>query len=246
MRALIVFAFVSTACGAPQVAPVAVDLPSTNDASTRAAAEDCGVATVASYTPTLAWSGRPSTLPQPVTLPVRPLRVGADYTVYGANHQLTSLLHNGDVAQKITIVGYIVSTNLATAPKCAFHHTGRADPPKCVAPIPAFTIADSKGDASGITIKVMGWASNFANVFEANEQYKKVTSKPAQLYSDELWAVPVPYPLPAEGAKVRVTGNYGFSFTMSSTGMESDPANGMMTAMDVAVLEPAPTPAKLP
>ena len=43
----------------------------------------------------------------------------------------------------------------------------------------------------------------------------------------------------AIGAKVRVTGHYGYTFTKSSTGLVSDPQNGVMTYDKVDVLEPA-------
>jgi hypothetical protein len=236
---------VLVACGGPQVSPPP-DLMLVPDAATSKAesSDDCGASTttIAAYAPAPSWSGRPSQIPDPPTLATSPIRVGGNYTVYGATHDLTSPIHASDFAHKVTIEGYIVSSNISTSPKCAFHHTGHADPPHCVTDIPAFVIADSKGDTSGRTIRVMGWASNFANVFEANEHYKK---SPAT-YQDELWGTDVPNPLPAVGAKVRVTGSYGVNFTKSSSGMSSDPTNGIMTVDTIVVVEPAPQPAKLP
>ena len=89
----------------------------------------------------------------------------------------------------------------------------------------------------------MGWASIRTNVFEADRtQRGGHASSP---YVDELWAVPVPYPLPAVGAKVRVTGRYGVSFSRASSGIVSDPTRGILTADKVETLEPAPTAAKL-
>jgi hypothetical protein len=244
---IVVLSMLCCACGAPQVNALPADTvadASTSDSSV-AAAVDCSVAPMA-YTPVPAWSGRAANLPEPPVLAVRPIQVGGAYTVFGATHHLGSSLHVADVTGKpISIVGYIVSSNLASAPRCALHHTGIADPKGCVTPIPSFTIADGKGDSSGPTIAVMGWASNFANVFEAYEKYKKLSGPPAQLYQDELWATGVPYPLPSVGAKVKVTGRYGVNFSRSSTGLTADPVNGIMTVDAVEYLEPAPQPAKL-
>ena len=234
-------------CGAPQVNPMPTDVSSATDASDslQQAEADCGVATVA-YKPTPAWSGAPVNLPEPPVLSSSPIQVGDAYTVFGAAHQLASSVHAAEVTGKeISIVGYIVKTNLPTAPKCALHHTGVADPNGCVTEIPSFTVADARGDVSTVNIRVLGWASNFANVFEAYERYRKLSAPPKQLYQDELWATPTPYPLPSVGAKVRVTGRYGVSFSRSSNGITSDPVNGIMTVTTVETLEPAPQPAKL-
>jgi len=64
-------------------------------------------------------------------------------------------------------------------------------------------------------------------------------------YRDDRWGVEVPIPLPAIGAKVRVHGRYGFMFTKSSTGVVSDPENGVFTVASVDTVVPASTPAKL-
>ncbi len=111
----------------------------------------------------------------------------------------------GEVTMKeIAIVGYIVESNLAAAPACALHKTGQKDPEGCRAEIPTFAIADTKDARDERKIRVMGWASNWANVFEANRLYKDAKAAPAVMHKDAIWAVDVPYPLPAVGAKVRV------------------------------------------
>ena len=72
---------------------------------------------------------------------------------------------------------------------------------------------------------------------------KEVKDPAKDLYKDEIWNVTVPYPLPAVGAKVKVTGKYGYSFTKSSTGIVSDPTWGVMTYdgdSKIEVVEPAP------
>jgi hypothetical protein len=202
------------------------------------------------YKATPAWSGRKASLPGVPSLPNNPVKVGDAYTIFGAAHHLNSLIHSQEVTAKdITIQGYIVQSNLGEAPKCAIHKVGKADKDDCGKeipggiPIPSFWISDTKGDTKGRTIRVLGWAKNFATVYEAMEKYKNLKDPPKELYKDEIWMVDVPFPLPAVGAKVKVTGKYGYSFSKSSTGLVSDPKNGVLTYGSMQVLEPATEPA---
>jgi len=48
------------------------------------------------------------------------------------------------------------------------------------------------------------------------------------------------------GAKVTVKGNYGTTFTKSSTGAEADPFMGMLTYEEMTVAEQAPELSTLP
>lgn len=203
------------------------------------------------YKPAPEWSGGKPTLPPPPTLSSAPIKIGEVYTVYGASHHLRSRIHDKDVTKaNITIQGYIVEENISDAPGCALHKTGKADPENCPAPgqppieIPSFWIADEKGAAKDSPrIRVLGWAKNYATVYEAFEKYKKlkeIKNPEKDLVKDEIWSVEVPYPLPAVGAKVRVTGKYGFVFSKASTGLVSDPVNGVMTYEKMEVVEPAP------
>lgn len=205
------------------------------------------------YKPLPAFSGsHKATLPPVPTLPSTPIKQGDAYTVYGAVHHLNSSIHSADVTTKeISIVGWIVDSNMATVDKCAIHPTGKKDPDGCVTPIPSFSLGDTKeakSDPKLPKIRVLGWASNFANVYDALEKYKNLKEPPTekQVVTDELWAVPVPFPLPAVGAKVKVTGKYGVNFGKSSAGIESDPMNGILTYTTIEVLEPAPEPASFP
>jgi hypothetical protein len=208
------------------------------------------------YKPTPAFSGAKANLPPVPQLPTNPIRVGDSYSIYGAIHQLRSRYHSAEVTQKdISITGYIVDTNIANAPPCAVHATGKKDPDDCKTEIPTFWIADAKGDKAGQKMRVMGWASNFANVYDAMQKYKglkdppkppptpDLAGKPGYLVQDELWAVSIPYPLPAIGAKVKVTGRYGIIFGKSSAGIVSDPTSGVMTYGTIDTLEPPPEPA---
>lgn len=196
------------------------------------------------YKPAPAWSGRKPNLPSPPTLSNAPIKVGDAYTIQGASHHLRSRMHDKEVTAKpITIQGYIVEENISSAPACAIHKVGKKDPDDCQSEIPSFWIADEKGAGKDKPrIRVLGWAKNFASVYEAMEKYKnlKEVKDPAKdLYKDEVWGVDVPFPLPAVGAKVKVTGKYGYTFSKSSTGLVSDPLNGVITYDKIEVLEPA-------
>jgi hypothetical protein len=195
-----------------------------------------------------AWSGRAVGLPAPPALPTNPIKAGDAYTIFGAIHHLRSRVHEKEVnGREITITGYIVDSNIPTAPPCAVHPTGKKDPDDCKdIPIPAFAIADSKDDAKAPRIRVLGWASNFANVFDAFQKYNRLKDPPKELVKDELWGVEIPFPLPAVGAKVRVTGKYGYTFAKSSAGLVSEPATGVLTYTKIEIVEPAPEAAKLP
>jgi hypothetical protein len=203
------------------------------------------------YKPAPEWSGRKPSLPPPPTLPSTPKKVGDAYTVYGASHDLRSRIHDKEVTKaSITIVGFIVAENITDAPKCAIHKTGKKDPEDCPPAgqppieIPSFWIADEKGAGPDKPrIRVLGWAKNWATVFEAMEKYKnmKEIKDPAKdFFKDDQWSVDVPFPLPAVGAKVKVTGKYGYSFSKASSGIVSDPTYGVMTYEKVEYLEQAP------
>lgn len=237
------------ACG-PSPAPVAtpVPVPSASASSPSASATTACSASSTPYVPVASWSGARPDLPAPPALPTTPLRDGDAYTVFGAIHALRSRFGAAELSKSITVVGYIVDTNLPRAPKCVLHKTGIADPKGCSSEIPAFTIADAKTGAGEVKFRVMGWASNFPNVYEAFLKYKTLTAAPppSALYTDELWATTVPYPLPAVGAKVRIKGRYGFTFTKSSAGIEADPEHGVFTLEEAVTLELAPRPASFP
>lgn len=239
---------VAVACREPEpVVAASVTPPSSSvaaDAGASAAEPSPSVASCSSdepYIPAAAPSGRRPDLPEVPTLPQHPTKVGDAFTVFGATHALRSRFAAADVRGEIAIVGYVVDENMKSAPACAIHKTGKADPEGCIAPVPSFTIADDKTATTGI--KVLGWARNFAVVFDANKAY--ATGKPAQPVRDDIWSVDVPYPLPAVGAKVKVTGTYSFAFTKSSSGMAAEPENGILTYARMETLEPAPRPAHL-
>ncbi len=198
------------------------------------------------YKPTPAYSGRKASMPAVPELPKNPIKVGDAYTIFGAAHHLKSRIHDKEVTAKdITIQGYIVESNITSAPACAIHKTGKKDPDNCTnIEIPSFYIAHEKGSTSKQKNRVLGWAKNFATVFEAMEAYKGKKEPPKELYKDDLWSVDVPFPLPAVGAKVKVTGKYGYTFSKASSGLVSDPINGVLTYTKIEVLEPATEPAK--
>src|SRR5262249_10803141 len=148
--------------------------------------------------------------------------------------------------KKVSLVGYIVKTNYDGAPKCAIHKTGKADPTDCKVEPPTFYIADDKAETKDM-IAVMGWASNFAQMFSLIEGLKKAAKgKESEVkLKDEFWNVDIPNPLPAVGAKVKVSGTYGVTYTKSTGGAASNPKYGIMTVEKLEYLEPAPGVATL-
>lgn len=197
------------------------------------------------YEPRPAYAGPKASLPPVPNVGKKPIKNGDAYTIWGASYSLRSRVHRKDVAgKKLTLVGYITKTNLPDAPECAVHKGGKADPENCRPPVPAFWIADTKDAPLTESIKVMGFASNFAQIYDAIKEFD--SNKKDAEYSDTFWGVKIPNPLPAAGAKVSVTGTYGTTFTQSSTGAEADPFMGLMSMQEMKVLEEAPDLATLP
>ncbi len=198
------------------------------------------------YKPAPAWSGKKASLPAPPSLPSTPIK-GADgsYTIYGAIHQLRSMLHAKDVtANPITITGYIVDSNVGRAPKCAVHKTGKADPSNCDTEVPSFWIADDKGNTKGPKIRIVGWARNYAVICDAMKAYNKLKpgEQPKEPVNDDILNVQLPNPLPAVGAKVKITGAYNVAKTVVSD-MVSEPSGGVMALQKMETVEAAPEPA---
>lgn len=197
------------------------------------------------YEPVPAVSGAKANLPAVPNVVKKPIKNGDAFTVWGASYYLRNRVHRNEVAgQKITIQGYITQTNLPDAPECAVHEGGKADPEGCVAPIPAFWLGDTKDAKEADSIKVMGWASNYAQIYDAIETFDK--GKEDEEHMDTFWGINIPKPLPAKGAKVSVTGTYSTTFTGSSVGTEADPIQGLMHYQSMKVEEEAPELATLP
>ncbi len=197
------------------------------------------------YKPQPAWSGKKANLPAPPTLPSTPIKTGDSYTVYGAIHQLRSLIHGKDVtAAPISVTGYIVDSNIPRAPACAIHKTGKADPDKCETEVPSFWIADEKGNTKGPKIRIVGFARNYAVLCDAMKAYNKLKpgEQPKEPVQDDILNVAEPNPLPSVGAKVKITGAYNVAKTVVSD-MVSEPTGGVMALQKMDTLEPAPSPA---
>jgi hypothetical protein len=94
----------------------------------------------------------------------------------------------------------------------------------------------------------MGWASNFAQLYDAIEKYDKTKDgeQPKEMHLDTFWGVNVPYPIPVKGPKVTVNGDYSTTFTKSSTGAEADPIMGMMSLDKITYIEQPTEKATLP
>lgn len=187
-------------------------------------------------------------IPSPPDLPDYPIKDGEAYTVWGASYSLRSRVHRTSVAgRELTIAGYITKTNLDSAPKCAIHPTGKEDPADCRAPIPAFWLGDTPDAAEEDSLKVLGWASNFAQIYDAVRSYRRDRKRRRKReLQDHFWGVPIPNPLPAIGAKAIVSGVYSTTFTRATSGAEADPLMGLLTYSAMEYTEESEELATLP
>jgi tetratricopeptide (TPR) repeat protein len=190
----------------------------------------------------------PVRLPAVPDFPDRPRLDGDAFTVWGASYALRSRAHRRDVVREgperfIAITGYVTKTNLPDAPKCAVHRPGRADPPGCPRPLPTFWLGDTKDAPPSECIRVVGWASNYAQIFEAIRAFDRQV--PSQ-YIDGFWGVSMPNPLPAVGEKVTVRGTYDTAFALAGSSRELDPEMGFLSFQSQKVLEPAAELGTLP
>lgn len=217
------------------------------------------------YQPKEAYTGKKPTLPQVPTLPNKAKKEGDAYTVWGAMHDLHSVVHEKDFEGKeTTIVGYVVKTNWdeackdelapsddetiaglgACVPECAIHKTGKADPADCSPPVPTFWIAETKDEKDPKKmIPVMGFASNFAQLYTYIEGLDK--DDEATL-ADEFWGHELPRPLPNVGGKIKVTGKYGTVSEKGSGPTASNPKTGILTWNKQEWVEPPAKRAVLP
>jgi hypothetical protein len=207
------------------------------------------------YEPKPAVTGDKANMPAVPPIPQKPIKDGDSYTVWGASYQLRSRVYHPTISGKdITLVGYIVKTNLAEAPECAVHKMGKADPEDCKPPIPSFWVADTAGADVKDSIRVMGWASNFANIFDAIKEFDKREKHPPvakpgkeiEPVTDEMWGVQIPNPLPVKGAKVKIKGEYKTTFTKATSGAVADPIMGVLTFESMEYLEKPTEKATLP
>lgn len=202
------------------------------------------------YEPKPAYTGEKASLPAVGSVPQKPIKQGEAYTVWGASYQLRSRVYHDTINDKdVKITGYIVKTNLPDAPACAVHETGKADPDNCNPPIPTIWLGDTKDAPLDETIRVMGWASNFAQLYDAVKEYKKREKSKktdAEPLQDAFWGVALPNPLPVKGAKVTIKGSYSTTFTKATSGIVSDPIMGVLTYDSIEYLEKPEEVALLP
>jgi hypothetical protein len=113
--------------------------------------------------------------------------------------------------------------------------------------VPSFSIADEKGETKDM-IDVMGWASNYAQIFSMIEAIDKAPKgKEGEVkLADEFWGADLPNPIPNVGAKVKVSGTYAVTFTKATGGAAANPKYGIMTVEKIEYLEPPPEKAYLP
>lgn len=228
--------------------PVGLVLAASALVSLTAFGPGCGGSKESDYKPRPANSGKAANLPPVPTLPKKPKKNGDAYTVWGLIHDFRSRIHSAKLLEQesITVVGYITKTNLQDAPACAVHKTGKKDGAECdklQIPVPTLWIADDKNAPEAESIAVMGWAGNFADIFDAIQKYKQ--PKPKELVKNK-WGSDVPNPIPNKDAKVKVVGKYGPSFTLASQGVEANPMTGIITYKTIEYIEPPPAPGTLP
>jgi len=143
----------------------------------------------------------------------------------------------------------VSKTNLADAPKCAIHKAGKGDPEGCKPPIPTFWLCDTKDAADSECIRVMGWASNFAQIHDAIEQFdkqKNKTGKDKEPFMDEFWGVPRPGSAPREGREDHHQGRLRDDLHEGDLGHRGRPIMGVMTYNETSRNEAAPELATLP
>ncbi len=183
-------------------------------------------------------------LPPVPTLPQRPIKVGNAYTVWGASYSLRhAALHDSIDGKTIEVRGVIGKTNLMEAPKCAVHPPGIADPPDCRPMVPEFWLCDARDDSPQDCIQVMGWASNYAQLYKAIRSCSLDPPVPVQ---DSYWGKEITCPIPAAGAEVVVTGTYATTFTGASGGTAADPIMGILTSNSIETRRRPPASARLP
>lgn len=203
-----------------------------------------------SYEPKPVYAGEKASLPAVPTVGKKPVKDGDAYTVWGASYHMRSRVHHRSIAnQDIEVVGYVVKTNLPDAPKCAVHRMGKEDPEDCKPPVPTFWVGDTMDAPLNESIKVMGWASNYAQIYDTIKELKKrkrLNRKDEEPLTDARWGVQIPDPLPVKGAKVKVGGSFSTTFTKATSGAEADPIMGIITYDKIEYLEEAKEVASLP
>lgn len=206
------------------------------------------------YKPEPAYSGAKASLPAvPKLPPASAYKNGANWTVYGLQHQLNSPRHAAEVNGKpVTIQGYVVKVYEPVEPPgkegCIYPHkkhlpTAKEPNPKGVdcafiakeVEPPHFYIADSKDEKNPAKmIKVMGYFCSYIQLFFAYDWYKthdpdKVKDpkdREAELFVDNLCSTQVPNTFlgePKVGAKVTVSGQFGSKYEEGSGGRAVSP-----------------------
>ncbi len=206
------------------------------------------------YKPEPAYSGPKAQLPAvPKLPPPSSYKNGANWTVYGLQHQLNSPRHNAEVNGKpVTVVGYVVKVYAPEEPAgkegCIYPHkkhlpTSKEPNPKgldCsfvakdVEP-PHFYIADSKDEKNPAKmIKVMGYVCSYIQLYFAEDWYKTHHPEKAkddkerdeEMFTDNLCSTLVPPTFlgePKVGSKVTVSGQFGSKYEEGSGGRAVSP-----------------------
>jgi len=174
--------------------------------------------------------------PELPTLSRLPETVGDALTVWGAGMRLRrSLQEFTSRFETVTVQGWIAALNLDQVPRCALHRPGVADPVGCTAPIPTFWLCDAPDASRDQCVRVVGWASNWAQLWGALESERKESPEP---YIDDYWGVAIPRPAPRVGGPVRVTGRLDETYSMTTVGVEVDSVMGLFTLQKLEWVTP--------
>lgn len=204
------------------------------------------------YKPEPAYSGAKASLPKVPQLPPQSsYKNGANWTIYGLQHQLNSPRHNAEVNGKpVTVVGYVTKVYEPAEPAgkegCIYPHkkhlpTSKEPNPKgmdCafvakeVEP-PHFYIADTKDEKNPAKmIKVMGYYCSYIQLYFAYDWYKTHDLSKAKddkereelMFTDNLCSTQVSFlGEPKIGAKVTVTGQFGSKYEEGTGGRAVSP-----------------------
>ncbi|MFI5298811.1 MAG: hypothetical protein ACHREM_12005 [Polyangiales bacterium] len=187
------------------------------------------------YKPEPAYSGEEANLPAvPKIAVASTFKSGADWTIYGVQHQLNNPRHKSEVEQKdLSITGFVVKVYRPEEPKgkegCVYAQ--KKHPPTSKEPYPPnmdctklvpqpepphFWIADKKDEPNPAKwVMVEGYASTFIQQAMARDWYSKGghkidSTKADDLYLDNNYSSQITIlGEPKIGSKVVVSGKFG-------------------------------------
>jgi hypothetical protein len=188
-----------------------------------------------------AYEGTDKTEQAPIALPA--ISEGTVMSVARASAALRSPEHRAEVdGKEIRVAGYVVRSTIDEVPLCAVHRAGIEDPQGCAPPVPTFWLADTPKASPAESMRVMGWASNHAVIYDAIRLADRGVSASTV---DGFWGVTLPQPLPAVGARLVIVGRYATKFEKATLPVPPDPVMGILDASQITTLTKASVAARL-